>query len=73
MKNNQESTYALLVHSEEKEKSRNAAEAVAYTVFILSTLFAVWQFVQHPVKIPAAGIEPCVACASAHISALSGS
>ncbi|MDB6147769.1 MAG: hypothetical protein JWO45_1433 [Spartobacteria bacterium] len=60
MKNQQESTYALLVRSE--EKSRGVLECVAYSAFILSAIFAILQFVNHPVKIPAAGIEPCVAC-----------
>ncbi|MEY2485044.1 MAG: hypothetical protein QOH39_692 [Verrucomicrobiota bacterium] len=62
MNNHQESTYALLVRSE--EKSRGAAEAVAYTIFVLSAVFAIWQFAQHPVKIPAAGLQPTVAYAT---------
>ena len=59
MKNNQESTYALLVRSE--EKSRNALETVAYLTFILSVVVAIWQFAQHPVNIPANGLEPVIA------------
>jgi hypothetical protein len=56
MKNNQESTYALLVRSE--EKSRGALETVAYSTIFLSLLVAIWQFAQHPVNIPAGGLEP---------------
>ena len=59
MKNNQESTYALLVRSE--EKSRNALETVAYVTFILSVVVAIWQFAQNPVNIPALGLEPGIA------------
>jgi hypothetical protein len=56
MKNHQESTYALLVRSE--ERSRGALETVAYTTIFLSLLVAIWQFVQNPVNIRAGGLEP---------------
>jgi hypothetical protein len=69
MNNQNESTYALLVRSE--EKGRSALETVAYTAFILSAIFAIWQFTQHPVKIPAAGLQPCVACATGNVRAIS--
>ena len=61
-----ESTYALLVRSE--EKGRGLLETVLYTLFILSTIFTIGQFAQHPVKVPAHGLQ-CVACeaAEAHI------
>jgi len=59
MKNHQESTYALLVRSE--EKSRNAFETVAYSTVLISVIAAIWQFAQHPVNIPATGIEPAIA------------
>ena len=58
MNNHHESTYALLVRSE--EPSRNAFETVAYSTVLLSVLVAIWQFAQHPVKIPAGGIDPGV-------------
>jgi hypothetical protein len=45
-----ESTYALLVRSEDKERSR--FEGVAYLVFILSAVFSIWQMVQQPVTLP---------------------
>ena len=45
-----ESTYALLVRSEEKERS--LFETIAYGLFILSTIAAIWQFAQQPVNIP---------------------
>ena len=59
MKTHQESTYALLVRSE--EKSRNALETVAYLTFILSVVVAFWQFAQNPVNIPVIGSDPGIA------------
>jgi hypothetical protein len=63
--NQQESTYALLVRSE--EKSRGVLEIVLYALFILSAVVPLWQFAQQPVKVPAAGLQPahCVACMDA--------
>jgi len=45
-----ESTYALLVRSEEKERS--LFETIAYGLFILSAVAAIWQFAQQPVNLP---------------------
>lgn len=45
-----ESTYALLVRSEDKERSR--LEGVAYLVFILSAVFSIWQVAQQPITLP---------------------
>jgi hypothetical protein len=61
MKNHEESTYALLIRSE--EKSRGVFETVAYTTVVFSAIFAIGQFAQHPVKIPAAGLQPGLAVA----------
>ena len=57
-----ESTYALLIRSE--EKSRNAFEMLIYPLLILGPLIAIWQFAQRPVNIPAAGLNgaPGSAC-----------
>jgi hypothetical protein len=46
----QQSTYALLVQSEEKE--RNLFETLVYALFILSAVTAIWQVAQQPVKVP---------------------
>lgn len=62
MNNHKESTYALLIRSE--EKSRGVFETVAYTAVVFSAIFAIWQFTQHPVKIPAAGLQPGFAFAA---------
>jgi len=55
-----ESTYALLIRSE--EKGRGVLETLVYAVFILAVVFSIWQFAQGPIKIRAAGIEHCVVC-----------
>ena len=64
MNTTNESTYALLVRSEEKE--RGLLEIVVYSLFILSAVAAIWQFAQQPVMISAPGIEArrCVTCAT---------
>jgi hypothetical protein len=41
-----ESTYALIVRSEEKK--RNLFEGAVYLVFILSAVFSIWQVAQQP-------------------------
>ena len=46
----QESTYALLVRSEEKERS--LFETIAYGVCILSAVAAISQFVLQPINLP---------------------
>jgi hypothetical protein len=67
--NQQESTYALLIRSE--EKSRNLFEVVVYPLLILGPLIAIWQFAQQPVNIPAAGWKAWIvsdACTEKNIS-----
>ena len=46
----QESTYALLVKSEEKERS--LFETIAYSLFIVSAVAAIGQFALQPVSLP---------------------
>jgi hypothetical protein len=55
MNNQFESTYALLVRSE--EKGRGVLETVLYVAFILSAVLLIWEFAQSPVRIRAAGLE----------------
>ncbi|MDQ6861803.1 MAG: hypothetical protein M3032_11690 [Verrucomicrobiota bacterium] len=45
-----ESTYAMLMRSEEKERS--ASEIVAYGLLIVSACFAMWQIALHPFTVP---------------------
>ena len=60
--NQHESTYALLIRSE--ENSRNVIEMAIYPILILGAVIAIWQFAQQPVNIPAAGLKGagCVVC-----------
>jgi len=45
-----ESTYALLVRSEEKERS--IFEGAVYFAVVLSALFSIWQAAKQPVELP---------------------
>jgi hypothetical protein len=60
--NHHESTYALLIRSEEKR--RNGFEVVIHLLLILGPLIAIWQFAQQPVSIPSTELKGagCVAC-----------
>jgi len=60
MNNKFESTYALVVRSE--EKGRGVLENAVYAAFILSVVFSILQFALTPVTVPAPGTKPCVAC-----------
>jgi hypothetical protein len=55
MNNQFESTYALLVRSE--EKGRGVLETVLYVAFMLSAVLLIWGFAQSPVRIQAIGLE----------------
>ena len=57
-----ESTYALLIRSE--EKSRNVIEMAIYPILILGAVIAICQFAQQPVNIPSTGLKraDCVVC-----------
>lgn len=60
--NQHESTYALLIRSE--EKSRNVIEMAICPILILGAVIAIWQFAQQPVSIPSTGLKgaDCVVC-----------
>lgn len=45
-----ESTYALILRSEEKERS--VSETVIYLLLILSAVFSIWQVAQQPFRVP---------------------
>ncbi len=55
----EESTYALLVRSE--EKGRTFLGTVLYMLLFLSVVLSIWQFANQPVTISAPGLQ-CVAC-----------
>jgi hypothetical protein len=47
---NKQSTYALLVRS--NEKSRNIMETALFGLFGLSAVVSMWQFAQQPTSLP---------------------
>jgi len=60
-KNQYESTYALLIRSE--EKSRNLIELALYPLLGLLSIIAIWQFAQQAINIPPARVDTgCVVC-----------
>ena len=61
-----ESTYALLVRSEEKQRSR--FETLVYTVLIVSTIFAVLQFGRQAAMMPSsiAHVSTTLSAAARH-------
>jgi len=63
MNNQFESTYALLVRSQ--EKGRGILEILVYGMAILSVVLSIFQFAEVPVKISAPELQPCVDCHSA--------
>lgn len=64
-----ESTYTLLVRSEEKERS--LFETIAYSLLILSAVAAIWQFVQQPIHLPLAAIPRTVSSTQVSVAAQS--
>jgi hypothetical protein len=50
MNNEHESTYTLLVRSE--ETGRSIMETVVYALFGLSAIVSIWQFAQQPNQLP---------------------
>jgi hypothetical protein len=55
-----ESTYTLIVRSE--EKGRGLLELAVYAAFLLSVVFTIYQFAQTPLTTSAPESKPCVAC-----------
>jgi hypothetical protein len=64
-----ESTYGLLVRSQ--EKGRGILEAVLYFAFILGAILLIWEFAQSPINIRAAGFEHWAAREVARTQAIS--
>jgi len=50
MNKEHQSSYALLVRSE--EKGRGIMETVVYALFGLSAIISIWQFVEQPNRLP---------------------
>ena len=56
MNNEAQSTYGLLVQSE--EKGRSIMETVVYALVGLSAIVSIWQFVEQPNRLPIDGPKP---------------
>lgn len=65
----QESTYALLVRSE--EKGRSLFETIAYGLVMLSAVAAIWQFAQQPVNLPVGALPRTVSATQVDVVARS--
>ncbi|HXO93838.1 MAG TPA: hypothetical protein VN825_06865 [Candidatus Acidoferrum sp.] len=60
MNTKSESTYTLLVRSQ--EKGRTVLEILIFALCIFSVVVVIWQFAQTPLESSAPGIAPCIAC-----------
>jgi len=59
---NFESTYALLVRSEERK--RNVLEILVYVLFILSAMLSIWQFAFQTFQLPFDKVANATVCAT---------
>ena len=59
---NFESTYALLVRSEERK--RNVLEILVYVLFILSAMLSIWQFALQTFQFPIDKVANATVCAT---------
>ena len=59
---NFESTYALLVRSEERK--RNVLEILVYVLFILSAMLSIWQFAFQTFQLPIDKVANATVCAT---------
>ena len=60
MNTKSESTYSLLVHSQEKGKT--ALEILVFVLCIFSVVVLIWQFAQTSLEISEPGVAPRIAC-----------
>jgi hypothetical protein len=60
----EESTYALLVRS--NERSRDILENALFAVFVLSALFAIWQFAVQPNALPLSRVQTATQHTAVH-------
>jgi hypothetical protein len=63
--NQHQSTYALLLRSE--EKSRNAFEILIYPLLVIGVIIAIWQFALQTTELPSRETKP-----SQHVAGISG-
>jgi len=60
MNTKSESTYTLLVRSQ--EKGRTALEILVFVLCIFSVVVGIWQFAETPLKTSTPGVAPCIVC-----------
>src|SRR6516164_3042811 len=60
MNTKSESTYRMLVSSQ--EKGRTFLEILIFVLCIFSVVVVIWQFAQTPLEGSASGVAPCIAC-----------
>ncbi|HEX3620075.1 MAG TPA: hypothetical protein VHU16_06860 [Candidatus Udaeobacter sp.] len=60
MNTKSESTYRLLMRSQEKGRIR--LEILVFVLCIFSVVVAIWQFARTPLETSAPGVAPCIAC-----------
>jgi len=60
MNTKSESTYRLLVRSQ--EKGRIALEILVFVLCIFSIVVVIWQFAQTSLETFEPGVAPCIAC-----------
>ena len=60
MNTKSESTYTLLVRSQ--EKGRTVLEILIFVLCIFSVVVVIWQFAQTPLESSTPGVAPCIAC-----------
>jgi len=60
MNTKSESTYTLLVRSQ--EKGRTVLETLIFVLCIFAGVLVIWQFAQTPLESSAPGVAPCIAC-----------
>jgi hypothetical protein len=61
-----ESTYALIMRSEEKE--RGIFEGAVYFAVVLSALFSIWQVARQPIALPLTSVHTTSISQSANIN-----
>ena len=61
-----ESTYALIVRSEDRERS--LFEGAVYVAVVLSALFSLWQFAKQPVDLPLTSVHTTAITQSAGLN-----
>jgi hypothetical protein len=61
-----ESTYALIMRSEEKE--RGIFEGAVYFAVVLSALFSIWQVARQPIALPLTTVHTTSISQSANIN-----